>query len=147
MDLNFVDDHVTDNFRLSEFANTLDGNKILINAEVVGFYQDLEKFRKWYNRPMVITSGYRTPAFNKRIGGVSNSYHVRGLAVDFKLPVDYFKMDLSRRISFILNIRAKWYNVCRVSGHFGSVILYDSWIHLSYWPYQYWEDKRVNRGV
>ena len=142
MIIDLVDDRVTDHFRLREFANSLDGNKLLINPEVISFYQDLEKFRVWYGRPMVITSGYRSPEFNKSVGGVSNSYHLRGLAIDFKLPQEYFEMTVTRRVSFILNIRTKWYGLCRLSGHYGSVVLYDSWLHLSYWPYQYWEDKR-----
>jgi len=146
MVIDFIADQVTDHFKLSEFTNTLDGNKLLINPEVISFYHDLEKFRVWYNRPMVITSGYRTPAFNRSVGGVSNSYHVRGLAVDFKLPPEYFDMSVSRRVSFVANIRAKWYMICRLSGHYGSVILYDTWVHVSYWPYQYWEDKRVHKG-
>ena len=142
MIFDLVDDRVTDHFRLREFANTQDGSKLLINPEVMCFYTDLEKFRVWYNRPMNITSGYRTPAYNKEVGGVSNSYHLRGLAADFKLPSEYYGMDRTRQTSFILNIRARWYFICKLSGHYGSVILYDGWIHLSYWPYQYYEDKR-----
>jgi len=32
--------------------------------------------------PFVINSGYRTPAHNRKIGGVANSSHIHGYAVD-----------------------------------------------------------------
>lgn len=31
----------------------------------------------------LITSGYRSPSVNKKVGGVSNSLHLHGLAIDF----------------------------------------------------------------
>lgn len=36
--------------------------------------------------PFVITSGKRTPDHNKAVGGVDNSSHVKGLAVDLRVP-------------------------------------------------------------
>lgn len=35
------------------------------------------------NRPIIPTSWYRDPLTNKRVGGVSNSIHLTGLAIDF----------------------------------------------------------------
>ena len=35
------------------------------------------------NKPINITSGYRNPAVNRAVGGVPNSDHANGLAVDF----------------------------------------------------------------
>jgi zinc D-Ala-D-Ala carboxypeptidase len=37
-------------------------------------------------RPLHINSGYRCPAYNALIGGVSSSLHVTGEAVDFEIP-------------------------------------------------------------
>lgn len=37
------------------------------------------------NRPVTISSGYRAPAVNKAVGGVSTSHHVKGYAVDFRV--------------------------------------------------------------
>jgi len=42
----------------------------------------LDAVRKEYGKPMKINSGYRTEARNKKIGGVKNSSHLRGLAAD-----------------------------------------------------------------
>lgn len=35
------------------------------------------------NRPIVVSSWYRNPVVNRAVGGVSNSAHALGLAVDF----------------------------------------------------------------
>ena len=46
----------------------------------------LERTRLILNRPMVITSGYRSERVNALVGGARNSAHLRGLAADFKVP-------------------------------------------------------------
>ena len=42
----------------------------------------LQAVRNIYAKPMEITSGVRCKAHNEAVGGVKNSAHVRGLAVD-----------------------------------------------------------------
>lgn len=42
----------------------------------------LEQVRALVGAPIVISSGYRSPALNKAVGGASNSAHVQGLAAD-----------------------------------------------------------------
>ena len=42
----------------------------------------LEEARKRYGKPIRITSAYRDAAYNRKIGGVANSTHVRFNAVD-----------------------------------------------------------------
>ena len=42
----------------------------------------LDPLREWYGKPIYITSGYRCPELNKAVGGVGNSYHLRGMAAD-----------------------------------------------------------------
>lgn len=37
-------------------------------------------------RPLVISSAYRSPRLNQAVGGAANSAHLRGLAVDFTAP-------------------------------------------------------------
>ena len=37
------------------------------------------------NKPMIITSGYRTPSHNRGVGGASNSQHLYGRAADIKV--------------------------------------------------------------
>ena len=42
----------------------------------------LDTTRELYNRPIVINSGYRTLRHNSKVGGTSESSHLKGLAVD-----------------------------------------------------------------
>ena len=42
-----------------------------------------EKVRALFGRPMIVHSGYRCPALNKRIGGSPRSQHMLGQALDF----------------------------------------------------------------
>lgn len=44
----------------------------------------LNKFRAAYANPMYVSSGYRPPAINKKIGGGSKSAHMSLQACDFK---------------------------------------------------------------
>lgn len=42
----------------------------------------LDPLRRLYGKPIIITSGYRCPELNKRVGGVANSWHTQGNAAD-----------------------------------------------------------------
>ncbi len=44
----------------------------------------LEELRRRYNEPIIINSGYRSPAVNKLAGGAANSNHLTGCAVDIR---------------------------------------------------------------
>lgn len=44
--------------------------------------QELDKIREDWGSPIIITSGYRPPSVNARVGGVRNSRHIVGDAVD-----------------------------------------------------------------
>jgi len=45
----------------------------------------LEALRRDYGKPMIITSGYRTPEHNAAVGGAKRSYHLQGRAVDVQV--------------------------------------------------------------
>lgn len=45
----------------------------------------LEPARGIIGEPIHVTSGYRCPALNHAVGGVAQSYHVRGLAADLHI--------------------------------------------------------------
>lgn len=46
----------------------------------------LDKVRAHFGRPVIVNSGYRSPAVNKKVGGAASSQHVRGEAADIKVP-------------------------------------------------------------
>ena len=51
----------------------------------------LQKIRDHFGRPVVITSGYRTAAHNRSVGGASYSQHLYGRAADIRvqgIPVE-----------------------------------------------------------
>lgn len=52
---------------------------ILIDDKLVEY---LQKIRDHFGKSITITSAYRCPSYNKRIGGATQSYHSRGMAAD-----------------------------------------------------------------
>ena len=42
----------------------------------------LDPLREWYGKPVPVNSGYRCKALNEAVGGVANSYHLKGMAAD-----------------------------------------------------------------
>ena len=58
----------------------------------------LDQLREAVGRPLVIASGYRCPAHNAAEGGVSDSAHTLGLAVDIKIGSGQERFDLLSRI-------------------------------------------------
>lgn len=67
------------NFRVREFACKDGSDEILIDNTLVNVLQHI---RNTLGVSLTINSGYRTPAYNKRIGGSSNSMHTKGMAAD-----------------------------------------------------------------
>ena len=67
------------NFAVSEFKCKDGSDKILIDTELIDI---LQKIRNHFNKPVTINSAYRNATYNKKIGGVSNSQHVKGTAAD-----------------------------------------------------------------
>lgn len=85
---------LTKNFKLEEFTNSLTASRLKIDNSVPAALMPniqltaikLELVRKALEHPIIITSGYRCPALNARVGGVASSAHTQGLAVDFRSP-------------------------------------------------------------
>lgn len=46
----------------------------------------LELAEVYYGSPIFVTSAYRTPEWNKVVGGVPGSYHLTGEAIDVRMP-------------------------------------------------------------
>ncbi|HTE35719.1 MAG TPA: D-Ala-D-Ala carboxypeptidase family metallohydrolase [Reyranella sp.] len=58
----------------------------------------LEPVRALFGAPVIITSGYRSPAVNLAVGGAANSQHMSGQAADFIIP-GFDPREVCRRIN------------------------------------------------
>ena len=69
------------NFHPAEFdsPDKKGSGKTGMNEE---FMRRLQMLRNLYRKPMQITSGYRTAAYNERIKGAAQSMHLQGKAAD-----------------------------------------------------------------
>lgn len=84
---------LTKHFRLSEFRSH-DGAPtpptialaLQLTAEMLESLREALSKDVGRECPLLIVSGYRSPAWNKAVGGVSNSYHLKGLAADVTSP-------------------------------------------------------------
>jgi len=74
---------ITKNFSLEEF-NCKDGsdmpNSVMIN--IIQLAKNLQVLRDYLGVSITVNSGYRSPKYNARVGGVKNSQHLLGKASD-----------------------------------------------------------------
>ena len=74
------------NFSLSEF-DCNDGSttpdEVIVNLRLLA--EQLQILRDFIGKAITINSGYRSPSYNKKIGGVLKSKHVLGQAADIRV--------------------------------------------------------------
>lgn len=70
---------ISEHFRLNEFRCKDGTDPVCVNGELVAI---LEFVRSKFGKPVVINSGYRTPSYNRKIGGAKFSQHMYGRAAD-----------------------------------------------------------------
>lgn len=73
------DINLTQNFKVKEFACS-DGSDIVIIDDALAVL--LQKIRSHFESAVTINSGYRTQAYNAKVGGSPKSQHMRGTAAD-----------------------------------------------------------------
>ena len=74
---------ISEHFKVREFAQKdFRYDRVIVESELINV---LEEIRAHFNKPVIITSGYRTPEYNKKIGGAKNSQHTKGKAADIKV--------------------------------------------------------------
>lgn len=75
---------VTKNFKLSEleFSDPVPPELV---ANAVELLQNLQVIRDHFQKPIVIISGYRSPARNEAVGGAKKSQHMEAKAADIKI--------------------------------------------------------------
>lgn len=67
------------NFKVREFA-CKDGSDVIFISN--GLVQVLQAIRSHFGKAVTINSAYRTPAYNKKVGGETYSQHQYGTAAD-----------------------------------------------------------------
>lgn len=73
------DTKLSKNFSVKEFRCRDGSDKVLISSKTVDY---LQKIRDHFGKPVTLNSGYRTPTYNKSIGGSPKSQHMYGRAAD-----------------------------------------------------------------
>lgn len=113
-------ENLTNNFKFYEFWSgdkKLGRNSIEPPEQyfeyIMACAMQLQYVRDLIKVPIIITSAYRTPDWNKRMGGTIHSYHLRGLAVDSRaigVPLFVYYSYLLKYTSFNGYGYYKWKN-------------------------------------
>lgn len=78
----------------------------------------LEQIRQILGYPLIISSGYRSPAVNAAVGGSKTSAHMEGYAADFICPKFGSPLDVARKLQ-ASNLE------------FDQIIQEGNWVHAS----------------
>ena len=101
------------NFKVKEFACKDGSDYILIDAELVAVLQNI---RNHFGKSVIINSAYRNINYNKKVGGVSNSQHVKGTAADIVVK-EIKPEEVARYVEYIMPNK-------------GGIGLYSSFVHV-----------------
>jgi uncharacterized protein YcbK (DUF882 family) len=77
-------------FKIVEFQSP-DDHSLILDMRLI---EALDRVREAYGHPMIVNSGYRSERHNRRVGGVPNSYHRKGMAADIR-PKALFAEELA----------------------------------------------------
>ena len=112
-------------FKVREFA-CQDGSQVVFIDDYL--YTILDILRHKLGKPVIITSGYRTPSWNAKCGGAKYSYHMRGMAADIRVNGMSAK-EIAKELDKIAE------NGC-------GIIVYSNWVHFDVRP-----GKKYRKGV
>lgn len=99
-------------------ANLPESTEITENLRKTMYILDI--IRTFAGVPIVINSGYRCKKLNELVGGTSNSYHLKGLAADFRT---YNWENMTKIFDFLTKNKEKF--------HIKELINYGSFIHMA----------------
>ena len=104
---------ITKHFKVKEFA-CKDGSPVVFIDEYLVTILDI--LRNKLGKPVIITSGYRTPEWNKKCDGAKYSYHMRGMAADIRVD-GMTPKEVANKLNAIVP------DEC-------GIIVYRSWVHF-----------------
>lgn len=112
-------------FKVKEFA-CKDGSPVVFIDDYL--YTILDILRHKLGKPVIITSGYRTPEWNAKCGGAKYSYHMRGMAADIRVE-GMTPKELAKELDKIADTGC-------------GIIVYNNWVHFDVRP-----GKKYRKGV
>lgn len=115
-----VPEQLTKNFHIDEFRSK-DGAQFPedVKQNLLELAQNLQILRDYIGYPIYVTSGYRSIAHNKAVGGVKGSYHTKGMASDIYVK-EYTPKALAEMIEYLIK-EGKMKE--------GGLGVYDSFVH------------------
>ena len=136
---------LSEHFSLSEFERSATATKLGIDNSVPSQYipaleqlckEILEPLREFAGQPVVISSGYRCPQLNIKVGGVYSSQHTLGEACDFRIPVAKHTSQSDGEAHTDKEILNSWFDWIVSNTDFDQAIIEtsngkDFWIHVS----------------
>lgn len=114
---------LTNSFSLEEFKCKDGGeipNNILPNISILA--HNLQALRDYVNKPISITSGYRSPKYNAKIGGAKDSQHCYGTAADIKV-----QGMTPKEVALVIEKLIKEKKMIQ-----GGIGIYPSWVHYDH---------------
>ena len=111
-------------FTINELTKTSTGISNIPNAEHIAnliylVENLLDKAREELAMPIRVTSGYRSEAVNRRVGGVATSQHTKGEAVDLVCGDNAKLFNILKKMNFDQLIWEKGNNI------------QPAWVHVS----------------
>ena len=100
-------------FKVREFACRDGSQVVFVDNYLVSI---LDALRNKIGKPVIITSGYRTPGWNKKYDGAKYSYHMRGMAADIRVNGISAK-ELANKLNAIIPEEC-------------GIIVYKNWVHF-----------------
>lgn len=112
--------NLTKNFKKAEFDSKDNAPMPLdVMQNVQKLAEQLQVLIDYLGKPIKITSGYRSPNHNARIGGAKHSYHVKGMAADIQVK-DIQPKEVKKLIVHLMNEGKIIKGGCKA---------YTSWLH------------------
>lgn len=70
----------------------------VVNLQRIAFF--LDRLREYMGSAVIVTSGFRSPEVNARVGGSKTSAHLQGLAADI-VPKSRTQEDFKRMLAYL----------------------------------------------
>ena len=114
--------NLTDHFTADDYAINQTSN-VTLTQESYEHALMLEEFRQWLKRPIEVHAWYLTASYNKKVGGASNSSHLKGLATDWHTNITITEEKF-------IKYAKKWKEICERHNCVGEAGLYTWGVHL-----------------